>query len=59
MNPTTIIEKKEQTKQDICPVCGLNQKIFREMFGIADDEPTGCELHNEPCPFCSKRAVGD
>jgi len=57
MNPTTIIEKKETEKQEVCPVCGLNQKVFREMFGIADDEPTGCELHNEPCPFCSKRAV--
>jgi ribosomal protein L37AE/L43A len=52
-----IIAPKEQEKQDICPVCGLNQKVFREMFGIADDEPTGCEQHNEPCPFCSKRAV--
>jgi ribosomal protein L37AE/L43A len=54
-NNTITLEKQEI--QDICPTCGLNQKVFREMFGIADDEPTGCEHHNEPCPFCSKRAV--
>jgi len=53
----TIKAQKPQEKQGVCPICGLNQQVFREMFGIAEDEPTGCELHIEPCPFCSKKVL--
>lgn len=56
MVTTNTIQEKPTGKQDeVCPKCGMNQQIFREMFGIADDEPTGCEKHEGDCPICSKR----
>lgn len=54
MKLDTNIAEKTETKQAVCPVCGLNQDVFREMFGIDPNEPTGCELHG-PCQFCAKK----
>ena len=36
-----------KSNQQACRVCGLDQDAFRKMFGIAPNEPTGCELHTK------------
>ncbi len=39
------VANKQPEKQEVCHVCGMNQQVFREMFGLKPDKPTGCELH--------------